>query len=228
MAVLRTGRLGVALALLLGLGAAMAYGVSRWSPDANAYPSQGPVITAENGLVRWGPLEVAGADFVYLVATSGEKGRNPHFAANREGALAADMPYGAVHVYALCALASEQSANFDLFVPRDPHALPPAVLIDEDSACATPPTRALLISELTTFLNQIEAHVGKQALLAPSPAIEERYRLSSAINRTLWLRRDFLAPDYGARPWVMWQANRFRRVGGVDGMVGWNVVAPRS
>jgi lysozyme len=99
------------------------------------------------------------------------------------------------------------------------------ILLDMDPDCRQPPTRALVISELTTFLNQIEAHLGKPAIIAPSAAFESEYQISNAINRTLALRREFFVPDYANRPWVMWQANSYRQIAGVDGFVRWNAIA---
>ena len=90
------------------------------------------------------------------------------------------------------------------------------------------PTRALLLSELATFLAQIEAHTGKRSVIAPGPAFEADYRVTAGIARTTWLRRDFFEPDYGAHPWAMWQANDYVRLTGAGGTVGWNVLRPEG
>jgi lysozyme len=216
----------IMLALCL---AALAYGfVRNWAPSRDDFATQGPLFDANNGIIRWGAVRIAGADFAYLVATDGSKGRNTNFALNRENARAEGLDYGVAHRFALCTLASDQATNFDTFVPRDASALPPLVLLNMDEECAKPPTRALVISELTTFLNQIEAHMGKPAMLSPSAEFEERYQISAAINRTLWLRRNFLQPDYAQRPWVMWQANTYLHIDGANGAVAWNVVAAQK
>jgi lysozyme len=128
----------------------------------------------------------------------------------------------------LCKLATDQAANFIRHVPRRADALPPVVWLDYEDRCPDRPTRALLLSELATFLAQIEAHMGKRSLIAPGPALEADYRVTSGIARTTWLRRDFFAPDYGAHPWAMWQANDYVRLSGAAGTVGWNVVRPEG
>src|SRR3546814_6044331 len=78
--------------------------------------------------------------------------------------------------------------------------LPAVVCLDYDDRCPDRPTRALLLSELATFLAQIEAHMGKQSLIAPGPTFESDYKVTRGIARTTWLRRDFFEPDYGAHP----------------------------
>jgi lysozyme len=70
----------------------------------------------------------------------------------------------------------------------------------------------------------VEAHLGKPAILKLSQEFEEHYRLTTAIDRNVWLEKTWLLPDYAARPWVMWTANLSRRVEGVDQTVEWAVV----
>jgi lysozyme len=70
----------------------------------------------------------------------------------------------------------------------------------------------------------IEAHSGSPAILLLTPEFEKEYQVSSAIDRTVWLERNWMLPDYSARPWVMWTANSERRVDGIDGPVRWAVV----
>jgi lysozyme len=215
-------------ALIAGI-LALAYGFAiRWSPPRTDFAQQGPMISADNGAVRWPQLRTSAPDFVYIMATRGSKGRDDQFVRNREGALAQGIPYGAVHVFAFCESANDQSANFDIFVPRDPGALPAIILLDIDNDCQQPPTRALIVSELTTFLNQIEAHLGKPVIIAPSAEFEETYQISRAINRPIMVRGDYFVPDYVSRRWAMWQANSRKIIAGVDGVAPWNVIAAKK
>jgi lysozyme len=66
--------------------------------------------------------------------------------------------------------------------------------------------------------------LGRPAILKISEEFEAQYQLSSAIDRTVWLERTWLLPDYAARPWVMWSANPSRAIDGVDEPVEWAVV----
>ena len=62
------------------------------------------------------------------------------------------------------------------------------------------------------------------AILLLTPKFEKEYKVSSSIDRTVWLEGNWFLPDYSARPWVMWTANTARRVAGIDGPVRWAVV----
>jgi lysozyme len=72
----------------------------------------------------------------------------------------------------------------------------------------------------------VEAHSERPVMLKPSREFEARYRLSEVVDRPLWLASAFREPDFGAHPWVMWQASDRRRVEGASHPVGWNVVRP--
>ncbi|WP_428681128.1 glycoside hydrolase family 25 protein [Sphingopyxis sp.] len=221
-------RVGGGLALLLLLAGLALWWAARWTPDRNLFPLQGVTIDAGNGTVHWGSIKAAGADFAYVMATDGNAGIDPMFARNLSGAREVGVQVGAIHRYSLCQLATDQAANFIRHVPRRADALPAVVWLDYDDRCPDRPTRALLLSELATFLAQIEAHTGKRSLIAPGPAFESDYKVTQGIARTTWLRRDFFEPDYGAHPWAMWQANNYVRLTGADGTVGWNVVRPEG
>ena len=201
---------------------------ARWTPSRDLYPLQGVTISADNGEVHWGSIKAAGADFAYVAATDGASGVDPMFARNLSRAREVGIQAGAIHRYSLCQLATDQAANFIRHVPRRADALPAVVWLDYDDRCPDRPTRALLLSELATFLAQIEAHTGKRSLIAPGPSFESDYKVTRGIARTTWLRRDFFEPDYGAHPWAMWQANHYIRLTGADGTVGWNVLRPEG
>lgn len=221
----RTAGLILLAVLLAGLAL---WWAARWTPSRDLYPLQGVTISADNGEVHWGSIKAAGADFAYVAATDGASGVDPMFARNLSGAREVGIQAGAIHRYSLCQLATDQAANFIRHVPRRADALPAVVWLDYDDRCPDRPTRALLLSELATFLAQIEAHTGKRSLIAPGPSFEGDYKVTRGIARTTWLRRDFFEPDYGAHPWAMWQANHYIRLTGADGTVGWNVLRPEG
>jgi lysozyme len=221
-------RIGAGIVLLLLAAGLALWWAARWTPDRALFPTQGVTIGAGNGDVHWGSIKAAGADFAYIMATDGAGGIDAKFARNIAEAREAGVQAGPIHRYSLCQLAADQAANFIRQVPRRPDMLPAVVWLDYDDRCPDRPTRALLLSELATFLAQIEAHMGKQSLIAPGPAFESDYRVTQGIARTTWLRRDFFEPDYGAHPWAMWQANDYVRLSGAEGTVGWNVLRPQG
>jgi lysozyme len=213
------------LALVLLLGAFMLWdSLLGWAPSREQYPVQGIVVDAAHGKLDWPMLAATGVDFAYMVATEGAMQRDARFAANIAGAREAGVRYGPLHRYDLCDLASDQATRFITTVPRSDTALPAAVEFGFSEDCASKPDRALILSEVATFLSQIEAHLGKPAVLKISQDFEEHYRLSSSIDRTVWLEKTWLLPEYAARPWVMWTANPQRRIDGVEEPVQWVVV----
>lgn len=213
----------IALAVALGIYAVWSYAAS-WAPSRDEYLVQGIVVSEANGKPRWSELGATGVDFAYLTASEGARGRDAEFQANLEGVQQAGIRYGALHHFDICRLASDQATFFITTVPRSEAALPPAVQLDFSETCKGRPNRALILSELATFLNQIEAHSGSPAILLLTPEFEKEYNVSSAIDRTVWLEGNWFLPDYSARPWVMWTANTARHVGGIDGPVRWAVV----
>ena len=198
--------------------------VIGWTPSRDEYPVQGIAVSEENGAPDWAMLGATGVDFAYITASEGAKGRDKSFAGNLEGVKQAGIRYGALHHFDICRLASDQATLFITTVPRDANALPPAVQIDFTESCKSRPNRPLILSELATFLAQIEAHSGVPAILLISPDFEAEYKVSSAIDRNVWTERNWLLPDYTARPWVMWTANDARRINGIEGPVRWVAV----
>lgn len=211
--------LGIALAVFAG----WRY-VTAWAPSRDEYPVQGIVVSESNGRPNWAELGATGVDFAYITAVEGARVRDAEFQTNLAGAQDAGIRFGALHHFDICRLASDQATMFITSVPRNERALPPAVQLDFSETCKGRPNRALILSELATFLNQIEAHSGTPAILLLTPEFEKEYQVSKSIDRTVWLEGNWLLPDYSARPWVMWTANLTRRIDGVDGPVRWVVV----
>ena len=224
----KSGRwLAFALLLVLIGGAGVWWKSRSWMPARSDFPVQGTWLSAADGAIDWPMLRNAGADFVYLTASNGAAQRDPAFGESLEQARQHKIQTGAVHVFDICMRAEGQAANFVTTVPRDARLLPPAVrlaLVPE--RCPRPPGDAALQSELTTFLNQIERHAGKAALLMVSPEFEKRYHMAAIIDRNVWVEGSFLMPGYSGRPWVLWTANRELSLPAVERPVPWVVVRP--
>ncbi len=226
----RRTRLRWAGAVLLLGAAALGAGwwhLRHWTPPRDAFALQGAEIGARDGAVDWKALKAIGADFVYLDASAGAFARDPQFMENFEAARAAKLQVGAVHRYDPCQPAERQAANFVTIVARDAKFLPPAIALDDlADSCPVRVGEAAVESELTTFLNEIETHTGKAALLKLSPAFEDRYHIAARLDRNLWLMRTRFQPDYAARPWSLWTANdRLHTAAGKDA-IRWIVVQP--
>src|SRR5687768_2569605 len=196
------------LLALAGAGGWLWWQGQHWAPPRGAFAQQGVLVGVDDGETDFKALKAIGADFAYLEASSGASGRDAAFAGNLVRVRESGLPFGVVHAYDPCVAAERQAANFVTIVPRDDTLLPPAIALDRLAIeCGDPVSEAAVESELTTFLNQVEGHVGKPAVLKLAPAFEERYHLATRLERSLWLERDWFQPDYAGRPWTLWTAN---------------------
>ncbi len=220
-------RVGAAVLLACMLAAGFAWWQARqWTPPRAEFPVQGALLSERDGDVVLASLKAVGADFVYLEASRGGDGRDESFAARWQEAAAADLPHGAVHVFEPCIPAQDQAANFVTIVPRDAKMLPPVVALEEPADDCGPLGAAGIEGELTTFLNQVEGHTGKRAVLKLSEAFEERHALGPRIERDLWLTSFYFQPDYAGRPWTLWTANPQRDLAIAARPLRWVVAQP--
>ncbi len=221
-----TGRVATGAVILALIGLLGWWIVTGWHPSRKTYVFQGIDVSDDQGAIRWPTIAAGGADFAYVRATMGADGRDSRFATNWADVHAAGMRRGALHIWSFCKPAADQANNFNTTVPRVDDALPAAVLIQVSPGCTVQPDRATLIAEIDRFASMVEAHTGTPILLKVAAPVEAQYELSAAIQRPLWSMRNFIPPNYAARPWRMWQASDMRHIDGVTGPVRWNVVAP--
>ena len=218
-----------ALVLLAAFGAGgwVWWQAQHWAPPREEFPVQGVLIGAADGAADFKALHAIGARFAYLEASQGAAARDSRFAANLSRVRDSGLSFGVVHAYDPCVPAERQAANFVTIVPRDESLLPPAIALDKlADKCPDPVSEAAVESELTTFLNQVEGHVGKPAVLKVSPEFEARYHIAGRIERNLWLTRYWWQPDYAGRPWTLWTANGALRTEAGDAPVRWIVLQP--
>lgn len=198
----------------------------RWHPSTARYRLQGIDLGEQPRPIEWGSVRAAGADFAYLVATVGVRTRDPAFEPNWQALPNAGLRRGAVHLYSLCEDGTAQGDAFNATVPRVADALPPAVDIAMREGCDAPTPGPAVTNGVRAYVKRVEAHAGKPVILRLSRDVERRYRLSTALDRPLWLTGNFLRPDYTDRPWRLWRASDRRRVDGVEDPMNWVVVAP--
>ena len=213
----------VLMALALAAVGVWRYAV-RWQPSHTDYPVQGVDVSEANGAIDWKMVAGAGADFAYAAATHGRQ-RDRAFEANWAAIEGAGLRRGAVHVWSLCVPGDDQADAFNTLVPTDDAALPVAIDVSYSDGCDTRPERKALLDDLTRAAQMIENHMGKPVLLRVSRAVERDYSLSAGLPRPVWAMRNFLSPDYAARPWRMWRASDMRRVDGIEGPANWDVAA---
>ncbi len=214
----------VLLALLAGLGWGWWLFVN-WTPSRDSYRVQGILVGAADGAIDFRAFAKIGADFAYLEASDGAKGRDSSFARNLAAARETELKLGIIHRFDACEPAEKQAANFVTIVPRDSSLLPPAITLDRIAAdCPDHVVDASVESELMTFLNEIEGHVGKPAILRIEPRFEKHYHTGQTLDRELWLEQDWQEPGYAGRPWTLWTANSMLRTQASEAPVRWVVV----
>jgi lysozyme len=108
----------------------------------------------------------------------------------------------------------------------DPDALPPAVDLEYLGNCAGRPRMTDFHAELAQYIRRVEAHYRRPVLLYLTEEFDTAFQVSARVRRPLWLRSLVLEPDFGARPWTIWQVSNFRRLDGIEGRVDWNVARP--
>ena len=197
----------------------------EWRPALADYPVQGIDVSAAHGTIDWPHARADGVDFAYLTATRGTA-RDTTFAANWAATEAAGMRRGALHLWSLCAPATRQATGFLATVPRGTGQLPAALSLAFDPVCTTRPDRGAVLTGIKQFVVAVETHLGKPIVIKITPDFEEAYSVTPEIDRTIWVTGNGMAPEYGARPWVMWQASDMHRVNGIDAPVNWNVMRP--
>lgn len=225
----RWRRYAVALTLLAGLAGIVWYwwDIQHWVPEEAIYPDQGILVSQENGLVGFATVRALGGKFAYIEASTGASGQDERFARNLAAARDAGLQVGVVHRFDPCVSADRQSANFVTMVPRDNSLIQTAIELDRlTDSCPDKVSDAAMESELLTLINQIEMHVGKPIIIKLSKPFEDRFAVSSAIDRDLWLSRDRFVPRYTGRPWLLWSANRALNSEASQTPVEWVVVQP--
>lgn len=207
------------LGLLLAVGALLP---AAAEPDAR-YPRKGIDVSHHQGRIDWAGLPGQGISFAYMKATEGGSHRDRLFAANWAAAKAAGVDRGAYHYFTLCRSGADQAANFIATVPVDPAALAPAVDLEFLGNCGRRPSRDAFHADLAAFIRAVEARYGKQILLYLTDEFDRAYGVSARVNRPLWLRSLGREPDFGARPWSVWQLSHSKRIRGIATPVDWNV-----
>lgn len=211
--------------LVIALMAFIIWSLAKgWAPSRDTYPLQGVLVNQENGNPIWATLGNTGVDFAYLTASKSTDQRDESFSVNLAGVKDAGIRYGSLHDFDICRLATDQATLFNTTVPRDANALPPAVKIGFSENCKSKPNRALILSEISTFLGQIELHVEKPAIILLARDFEDHYNISGSIDRNMWVQGDYFVPSYTAKPWRMWTANDERNISGIDTPVPWVVL----
>jgi lysozyme len=215
---------GIVIAPLLAVAGYVVLSAKSWHPSEARYPTQGIDVSHHQGAIEWPLLREQGVDFAYIKATEGGDFVDPMFARNWREAKAANVRRGAYHFFTLCRSGAAQAANFIAAVPIEVDALPPAVDLEFMGNCSNRQRASSVQADLAIFLLLVESHYDRRAVLYLTEEFDRAHDVSAQFGRPLWLRSLVFEPDFGARPWTIWQASNFRRLDGIEGRVDWNVM----
>ena len=162
------------------------------------------------GSIDWRAVAGDGITFAYLKATEGTSYTDPTFAQHRSEALDLGLRVGGYHYFQLCSSGAEQAAHFASVLGDlgGGNLLPGAVDLELAGSCATPPARDVLLAEVRTFLEEVEAMTGKEPVVYLFPEFEEAYDVAAELgDHRQWVRSLDGRPD---REWWIWQQTRQR------------------
>lgn len=193
----------------------------RFPPDRSKYPVRGIDVSHHQGDIDWKKVAADDVAFAIIKATEGGDHVDSRISQNLGEAFDAGLAVGAYHFFTFCRPGIEQAANFISTVPKDLRLLPPAVDIEFHGNCPERPTPERLRAELMAFLEPVEAHFGKQAVIYLPDEAAIRYR-SVMPERPHWVRSLREHPDQ--TDWIYWQYSDKGRVDGIEGDIDLNVL----
>lgn len=220
----------VSLSIVAALGFALAVErgwIALQDPSVARYPIRGLDVSHHQGRIDWPTVALdPQIRFVWIKATEGGDFTDPRFAENWQGARDAGLAVGAYHYFTLCRPGRDQAAQFLATVPVVPDALPPALDLEHEGNCSGRPATTALRVEIDTFLDTVEAAVGKRPVVYTTREFHEQHLIGALHDHPLWIRDVLRAPGpIDGRPWTVWQHLSRGRVDGIDGFVDRNVFA---
>lgn len=210
------------LLAFIGIGCAGGYlYFMNYSPDRSTYPVRGIDVSNHQGAIAWKRVASDDVSFAIIKATEGGDWVDKSFARNLAEARQAGLAVGAYHFFTFCRSGAEQAQNFISTVPHDEALLPPVIDIEFYGNCAERPAAAQFKTELNAFVDAVETHFGKPAIIY---LIDEAENLYGEVmpDRPRWVRS--LSSHPGDENWLYWQYHHMGRVDGIEGDVDLNVL----
>jgi len=187
-------------------------------------------VSKWNGDVDWRQVRKSGVSFAFIKATEGKDRIDPRFHEYWQGARAAGLPHAPYHFYYFCSSADEQADWFIQNVPRESIHLPPVIDVEwnpSSPTCRFRPDAATVRSEMQRFMQRIEAHYGKQAIIYTSVDFHRENLVGAFQDHHFWVRAVAQHPSeiYPDRRWAFWQYTSTGVVPGIRGETDINVFA---
>ena len=164
--------------------------------------------------IAWDLVAGDGIAFAYIKATEGSGFTDTHFRKNWDGARAAGITPGAYHYFTLCSPGADQAADFLAAAPPDDSALPPAIDLEFDGACAERPEADQAQAEIDAFAAVVEEAWGRRLVVYSSFDWREHYGLPMTDSRPDWLFSAKGRPSQ--EDWAVWQQRFDGTVAGIE------------
>ncbi|MGO1946596.1 GH25 family lysozyme [Brachybacterium alimentarium] len=174
-------------------------------------------VSAHQKEIDWEEVAADGYSFAYIKATEGAGYTDAMFHQNWDGARAAGLTPGAYHYFTLCSSGADQATDFLAAAPPDDAALPPAIDLEFDGACAERPGGVDAQAEIDDFTAAVEKAWGRRLLIYSSKEWRDHYGLPVTEPRPDWLFRASDRPQQ--EDWAVWQLRFDGTVSGIEGGV---------
>jgi lysozyme len=216
-------------ATLTFIGLLLAYmlyiGTLRFNyPDKDEFPIVGIDVSHHQGVIRWQELRSEDITFVIVKATEGGDYKDPLFNANWTKSKEEGYKTGAYHFYRFCKDGKEQARNFIETVPDEPDNLPPTIDLEFGGNCKTDKTKEQVIKEVTEFLDILDNHYKRRAIIYVTNEFYDEYMVGQFQSHPIWIRDIFKRPRLtDKRDWLIWQFANRAHLEGIDTYVDLNV-----
>ncbi|GAB6008598.1 glycoside hydrolase family 25 protein [Dysgonomonas reticulitermitis] len=219
-------------AMLLGsIGISLYYAYSNGYirmnyPSYAEYPVQGIDISHHQQKIDWPVLDKQAVQFVFIKATEGGNHKDSLFQENWRRARDNDIPAGAYHFFTFCKAGEEQARNYIHYVPRDSIDLPPIVDLEYAGNCRMQNRKEDLIHEISVYLDIIEDHYRKKAIIYTTNEFYKNYMENQFPDNPVWIRDILSKPNLpDGRDWLFWQYTNRGRLEGIKTVVDLNAFA---
>jgi lysozyme len=207
----------VALAIVLGAAVIAVIRRGGWvDPNDARYPIRGVDVSHHQGEIDWSRVAQERIAFSYVKATEGADLTDSRFAENWRAARASGLRVGAYHFFSLCRPAREQAARFLATVPRDDHALPPALDVELGGNCASIPPVEDVRRALHAWLDIVARASGARPIVYVTREAYDLFLRDAGFGEPIWIRDLWREPE---QPFVLWQFRARGRVAGIRGPV---------
>lgn len=185
-------------------------------------------VSKWNGEIDWAAVKQSGIQFAFIKSSEGTDRLDSRYEDNWRGAARAGVAHAPYHFYYFCASAEAQAAWFIANVPKASVNLPPVLDVEWNDAsptCRTRPKSNIIVSEMTHFMNRLEAHYGKRPIIYVSVDFYADNLQGQFQDHQFWLRSVAAHPSktYPNRKWLFWQYTGTGIIPGIKGDTDINV-----